>query len=35
MRSCLIATAIARQQGLTEDEVADTFNTALLGARGL
>jgi HD-GYP domain-containing protein (c-di-GMP phosphodiesterase class II) len=30
MRSCLIATALARQQGLAEDEVADTFYTALL-----
>ena len=30
MRSCLIATGLARQQGLAEDEVADTFYTALL-----
>jgi HD-GYP domain-containing protein (c-di-GMP phosphodiesterase class II) len=30
MRSCLIATALARQQRLAEDEVADTFYTALL-----
>jgi pimeloyl-ACP methyl ester carboxylesterase len=30
MRSCLIATALAREQGLAEDEVADTFYTALL-----
>jgi HD-GYP domain-containing protein (c-di-GMP phosphodiesterase class II) len=30
MRSCLIATALARQQGLAEDEVADCFYTALL-----
>jgi HD-GYP domain-containing protein (c-di-GMP phosphodiesterase class II) len=30
MRSCLIATALARQQGVAEDEVADTFYTALL-----
>jgi hypothetical protein len=30
MRSCLIATALARQQGLAEDEVSDTFYTALL-----
>ena len=30
MRSCLIATALAREQGLPEPEVADTFYTALL-----
>jgi hypothetical protein len=30
MRSCLIATALARQQGLAEEAVADTFYTALL-----
>ena len=30
MRSCLIATALAREQGLSEPEVADTFYTALL-----
>jgi HD-GYP domain-containing protein (c-di-GMP phosphodiesterase class II) len=30
MRSCLIATALARGQGLAEAEVADTFYTALL-----
>ena len=30
MRSCLIATALARHQGLAEDQVADTFYTALL-----
>ena len=30
MRSCLIATALARRQGLPEDEVAETFYTALL-----
>jgi HD-GYP domain-containing protein (c-di-GMP phosphodiesterase class II) len=30
MRCCLIATALARRQGLAEDEVADTFYTALL-----
>ncbi len=30
MRCCLIATALARQRGLSEDEVADTFYTALL-----
>lgn len=30
MRSCLIATALARRQGLAEGEVADTFYTALL-----
>jgi HD-GYP domain-containing protein (c-di-GMP phosphodiesterase class II) len=30
MRSCLIATGLARRQGLAEDEVADTFYTALL-----
>ena len=30
MRSFLIATALARQQGLAEQEVADTFYTALL-----
>jgi HD-GYP domain-containing protein (c-di-GMP phosphodiesterase class II) len=30
MRSCLIATALARQLGLDEEEVADTFYTALL-----
>ena len=30
MRSCLIATAFARHQGLGEDEVADAFYTALL-----
>jgi hypothetical protein len=37
MRSCLIATALARRQGLAEEEVADTFYTALLvhGGAGL
>jgi HD-GYP domain-containing protein (c-di-GMP phosphodiesterase class II) len=30
MRSCLIATALARREGLAEDQVADTFYTALL-----
>jgi HD-GYP domain-containing protein (c-di-GMP phosphodiesterase class II) len=30
MRSCLVATAMAREQGLAEDEVADCFYTALL-----
>jgi HD-GYP domain-containing protein (c-di-GMP phosphodiesterase class II) len=30
MRSCLIATSLARRQGLAEEEVADTFYTALL-----
>jgi HD-GYP domain-containing protein (c-di-GMP phosphodiesterase class II) len=30
MRSCLIATALSRQRGLDEDEVGDTFYTALL-----
>ena len=30
MRSCLIATGLARRQGLAEDGVADTFYTALL-----
>ena len=30
MRSCLIATMLARRQGLAEDEVGDTFYTALL-----
>jgi HD-GYP domain-containing protein (c-di-GMP phosphodiesterase class II) len=30
MRSCLIATSLAREQGLGEDVVADTFYTALL-----
>jgi HD-GYP domain-containing protein (c-di-GMP phosphodiesterase class II) len=30
MRSCLIATALARQRGLDEDLVADTFYTGLL-----
>ena len=30
MRSCLIATALARQHGMPEDQVADTFYTALL-----
>jgi HD-GYP domain-containing protein (c-di-GMP phosphodiesterase class II) len=34
MRSCLIATSLARQQGLGEDEVADTFYTTLLGHIG-
>src|SRR5918992_6082226 len=30
MRSCLIATALARRLGLPESEVADTYYTALL-----
>lgn len=30
MRSCLIATALARRLGLAEDEVSDTYYTALL-----
>jgi HD-GYP domain-containing protein (c-di-GMP phosphodiesterase class II) len=30
MRSCLIATALARHQGLDDDEVGETFYTALL-----
>ncbi len=30
MRSCLIATALARRRGLAEEEVADTFYSALL-----
>ena len=30
MRSCLIATGLAREQGLAEEEVADCFYTALL-----
>ena len=30
MRSCLIGTALARRQGLAEDEVGETFYTALL-----
>jgi HD-GYP domain-containing protein (c-di-GMP phosphodiesterase class II) len=30
MRSCLVATGLARQLDLTEEEVADTFYTALL-----
>ena len=30
MRSCLIGTALARERGLPEDEVADCFYTALL-----
>ena len=30
MRSCLIATELARLRGLPEQEVADTFYTALL-----
>jgi HD-GYP domain-containing protein (c-di-GMP phosphodiesterase class II) len=30
MRSCLIATALARERGLAEDEVSDSFYTALL-----
>jgi hypothetical protein len=30
MRSCLIATALARRLGLAEQDVADTFYTALL-----
>lgn len=34
MRCCLIATALARRQGLAEDEVADAFYTALLAHVG-
>jgi hypothetical protein len=30
MRSSLIATSLARRQGLADEEVADTFYTALL-----
>ena len=30
MRSCLVGTALARQQGLEEAEVADCFYTSLL-----
>jgi HD-GYP domain-containing protein (c-di-GMP phosphodiesterase class II) len=30
MRSCLIATALARKRGMSESEVADTYYTALL-----
>lgn len=30
MRSCLIGTALARERGLTEEEVSDCFYTALL-----
>ena len=30
MRSCLIATALARRLGLPESEVSDTYYTALL-----
>ena len=30
MRSCLIATALARRQGMAEDEAADVFYAALL-----
>src|ERR671918_1342608 len=30
MRSCLIGTALARELGVSEDEVADTFYTSLL-----
>ena len=35
MRSCLIATALARRLGMDEEEVADTFYTALLDAPGV
>ena len=34
MRSCLIATALAREHGLGEDEVADSFYTGLLAHLG-
>jgi HD-GYP domain-containing protein (c-di-GMP phosphodiesterase class II) len=34
MRSCLIATALARRLGLAEDEVGEAFYTALLGHVG-
>src|SRR5688500_4101586 len=30
MRSCLLATGLARELGLSEDEVADTFYASLL-----
>jgi hypothetical protein len=35
MRPSLIATSLARRQGLADEEVADTFYTALLMARGM
>ncbi len=34
MRSCLIATSLARRMGLTEDAVADVFYTALIQHAG-